>query len=55
MANAQPTEWLLRQGALGAPYAVIRRFAFGDPNRPDIWFRVGTWAPTSQGRSRIHN
>lgn len=53
VANAQPTEWLLRQGALGAPYAVIRRFAFGDPNRPDIWFRVVTWAPTSQGRELI--
>ncbi len=53
MANAQPTEWLLRQGSLGAPYAVIRRFAFGDPNRPDVWFRVVTWAPTSDGRELI--
>lgn len=53
VANAQPTEWLLRQGALGAPYAVIRRFAFGDPNRPDVWFRVVTWAPTSEGRELI--
>jgi hypothetical protein len=53
VANAQPTEWLLRQGAAGTPYAVVRRFAFGDPNRPDIWFRVVTWAPTSTGRELI--
>lgn len=53
MANAQPTEWLLSQGALGTPYAVIRRFAFGDLNRPDVWFRVVTWAPRSEGRELI--
>ncbi|WP_157696995.1 hypothetical protein [Leifsonia sp. 21MFCrub1.1] len=53
VANAQPTEWLLRQGALGSPYGVIRRFAFGDPNRPDVWFRVVTWAPASSGRELI--
>ena len=44
VANAHAAEWILRQGALGAPYAVVRRFAFGDPNRPDVWFRVVTWA-----------
>lgn len=53
MANAQPTEWLLSQDALGTPYAVVRRFAFGDANRPDIWFRVVTWAPRSEGRELI--
>ncbi len=53
MANATPTEWTLRQGAMGAPYAVVRRFAFGDPNRPDVWYRVVTWAPASQGRELI--
>lgn len=53
MASAQPTEWLLSQGALGTPYAVIRRFAFGDANRPDVWFRVVTWAPRSEGRELI--
>ncbi len=53
MANAQPTEWLLSQGALGTPYAVVRRFVFGDGNRPDIWFRVVTWAPRSEGRELI--
>lgn len=53
MANAQPTEWLLSQGALGMPYAVVRRFVFGDGNRPDIWFRVVTWAPQSEGRELI--
>ncbi|WP_431246175.1 hypothetical protein [Leifsonia xyli] len=53
VANAQPAEWLLRQGALGSPYGVIRRFGFGDPNRPDVWFRVVTWAPTSEGRELI--
>lgn len=53
MANAHPTEWVLRQGAAGAAYAVIRRFAFGDPGRPEIWFRVVTWAATSAGRELI--
>ncbi|MCI0156785.1 hypothetical protein KNO15_08760 [Leifsonia shinshuensis] len=53
VANAQPMEWLLSQGALGTPYAVVRRFAFGDANRPDIWFRVVTWAPRSDGRELI--
>jgi hypothetical protein len=53
VANAQPSEWLLSQGALGTPYAVIRRFAFGDLNRPDVWFRVVTWAPGSEGRELI--
>ncbi|MBW8872697.1 MAG: hypothetical protein JF618_11255 [Leifsonia sp.] len=53
VANAQPTEWLLRQGTAGEPYAVVRRFGFGDRNRPDVWFRVVTWAPTSEGRELI--
>jgi hypothetical protein len=44
---------VLRQGAGGAPYAVIRRFGFGDPNRPEVWFRVVTWAPRSEGREFI--
>ena len=53
MANAQPSEWVLSQGALGTPYAVVRRFAFGDLNRPDVWYRVVTWAPSSEGRELI--
>ncbi|SFL17631.1 hypothetical protein SAMN04515692_10168 [Leifsonia sp. CL147] len=53
VANAQPSEWLLRQGSLGAPYGVIRRFAFGDPNNPDVWFRVVTWAQSSAERELI--
>lgn len=53
VANAYATEWILRQGALGAPYAVVRRFGFGDPNRPDVWYRVVTWAPASEGRELI--
>lgn len=53
VANAHPAEWILRQGALGPPYAVVRRFAFGDPNRPEVWFRVVTWAPDSAGRELI--
>lgn len=53
VTNAQASEWLLRQGTLGGPYAVVRWFAFGDPNRPDVWFRVVTWAPTSEGRELI--
>ena len=53
MANAQPSEWLPRQGSLGEPYGVIRRFAFGDPNDPDVWFRVVTWAQSSAERELI--
>ena len=53
VANAHASEWVLRQGALGAPYAVVRRFTFGDPNRPDVWYRVVTWAPDSAGRELI--
>lgn len=53
MANAQPTEWLLSQGALGHSYAVVRRFSFGDVNQPEIWFRVVTWAPRSEARELI--
>ena len=53
VANAHAAEWIFRQGALGSPYAVVRRFAFGDPNRPDVWFRVVTWAPDSAGRELI--
>ncbi len=53
VANAHPSEWILSQGALGAPYAVVRRFSFGDPNRPEVWFRVVTWAPASAGRELI--
>ena len=53
VANAHASEWTLRQGELGQPYAVVRRFAFGDPNHPEVWFRVVTWAPTSDGRELI--
>ena len=53
VANAHASEWLLRQGSMDTPYAVVRRFAFGDPNRPDIWYRVVTWAPRSEGRELI--
>ena len=53
VANAHASEWTLRQGELGQPYAVVRRFAFGDPNHPEVWFRVVTWAPTSEGRELI--
>jgi hypothetical protein len=53
VVNAQATEWVLRQGAAGEAYAVVRRFAFGDPNRPEIWFRVVTWAQQSEGRELI--
>ncbi|MGM2737364.1 hypothetical protein, partial [Bacillus cereus group sp. BC87] len=36
-----------------SPYAVVRRFLKGDPNRPEEWFRVVTWAPTSEARELI--
>lgn len=35
------------------PYAVIRRLLKGDPNRPEEWFRVVTWAPASEERELI--
>jgi hypothetical protein len=53
LANAHPTEWVLRQGAAGEPYAVVRRFAFGDRSRPEVWFRVVTWAASSSGRELV--
>ena len=53
MANAHPTEWVLRQGAAGAAYAVVRRFAFGDAGRPEVWYRVVTWAAASTERELI--
>ncbi|MFF1876095.1 hypothetical protein [Kitasatospora herbaricolor] len=53
VANAHASEWLLRQGAMDTPYAVVRRFAFGDPNHPDVWFRVVTSAARSEGRELI--
>ncbi|MFJ3393981.1 hypothetical protein [Leifsonia aquatica] len=35
------------------PYAVVRRLLLGDPNRPEVWFRVVTWAPSSGDRELI--
>lgn len=51
--QARPVEWLMRQTESQPPYAVVRRFLFGDPNRPEEWFRVVTWAPTSSDRQMI--
>lgn len=53
VVNAQAAEWLLRQGTGGHPYAVVRRFEFGDPNKPELWFRVVTWAKRSEDRELI--
>ena len=52
-AHARPTEWLQRVTESQPPYAVIRRFLLGDPNRPEEWFRVVTWSPTSEARELI--
>jgi len=52
-AHARPAEWLLRVAESQPPYAVVRRFLLGDPNRADEWFRVVTWAPTSDTRELI--
>lgn len=52
-AHARPTEWLLRVTESQPPYAVVRRFLLGDPNRPDEWFRVVTWSSTSSGRELV--
>ncbi|WP_431247149.1 hypothetical protein [Leifsonia xyli] len=53
IAHAQPAEWLLRVTESQPPYAVVRRFLKGDPNRPNEWFLVVTWAPASSGRELI--
>ncbi|WP_223693149.1 hypothetical protein [Leifsonia poae] len=53
VADAQPAEWLLRQNPTDVPYAVVRRFVFGDPRRPEVWFRVVTGAPRSTDRELI--
>jgi hypothetical protein len=53
VVNAHAAEWLLRQGTAGQPYAIVRRFEFGDPNQAQIWFRVVTWAQNSQDRELI--
>lgn len=53
MAHARPSEWLLRVTESQPPYAVVRRFLYGDGNRPEEWFRVVTWAPTSEARELI--
>lgn len=50
---ARPTEWLLRVSESQPPYAVVRRFLKGDPNRPEEWFRVVTYAPMSEARELI--
>lgn len=52
-AHARPAEWLLRMAESQPPYAVVRRFLLGDPNRPEEWFRVVTWSPTSEGRELV--
>ncbi|MFF2054093.1 hypothetical protein ACFVU2_20980 [Leifsonia sp. NPDC058194] len=46
-------EWLLRASESQPPYAVVRRMLMGDPNRPEEWFRVVTYAPTSEARELI--
>ncbi|UAJ80141.1 hypothetical protein IT072_03585 [Leifsonia sp. ZF2019] len=50
---ARPMEWFLRVSESQEPYAVVRRFLKGDPNRPEEWFRVVTYAPTSEGRELV--
>lgn len=46
-------EWYLRVAESQPPYAVVRRIPKGDPNRPEDWYRVVTYAPTSQARELI--
>lgn len=52
-AYARPMEWFLRVSESQPPYAVVRRIPKGDPNRPEDWYRVVTYAPTSEGRELI--
>lgn len=53
LSQARPVEWLMRTTDSQPPYAVIRRLLKGDPNRPEEWFRVVTWAPGSEERELI--
>lgn len=52
-AHARAAEWLLRVTESQPPYGVVRRFLMGDPNRPEEWFRVVTWAPSSDARELV--
>lgn len=53
MSQARAAEWLMRAAESQPPYAVIRRFLFGDPNRPEEWFRVVTYSSASEARELI--
>ncbi|WP_431220348.1 hypothetical protein [Leifsonia xyli] len=53
MNQARGMEWFMCVAESQPPYAVIRRFLFGDPNRPEEWFRVVTWSPSSETRELI--
>lgn len=50
VTQAHPVEWVMQAAPGQPPYAVIRLIGFGDPSRPELFYRVVTWAPASDGR-----
>ncbi len=50
---ARPVEWMLQVAESTPPMAVIRRLVYGDPNRPEIWFRAVTWSSASEERELL--
>jgi hypothetical protein len=52
VAQARPVEWVMSAGPT-ENYAVIRELDYGNANRPDVYFRVVTWAPTSESRRLV--
>lgn len=51
----EPAEWVLRPIVTDPPVAVVRRIRqrAADGQTEDVWFRVVTWAPSSEGRELI--
>lgn len=45
------TEWIVMRDAKSEPAAVIRTVRMGPRN--ELFYRVVTWAPTSEGRSLV--
>ncbi|WP_285117318.1 hypothetical protein [Leifsonia sp. fls2-241-R2A-40a] len=53
VGNAHAIEWVMQTAPGQQPYALIRLLQMGDLSRPDEFYRVVTWAPTSEGRRLI--
>ncbi|MFZ4894622.1 hypothetical protein ACL9RL_09245 [Plantibacter sp. Mn2098] len=51
--KAVPVEWELTDDGADSPYAVIRKLTYGRLGNREYWFRLVTWAPTSEARELI--